>query len=145
MLISFAFLIVIAVVSSRTRAKITEVPIRIQKKKPLPKMPSKYKFLAYEPSQFPLEIAIRTFLKICVCLALQIENAQVQLILLMVFNLIFLTYIIIFKPSLYKFTNRLNIFISLCLIALEAVLFAYTITSKSSDQQNTTSIVCLAI
>jgi|JI10StandDraft_1071094.scaffolds.fasta_scaffold754064_1 hypothetical protein len=63
----------------------------------------------------------------------------------MVFNLVFLSYIIIFKPSLYKFTNRLNIFISLCFIAFEGVLFGYTITSKTTDQQNTTSIACLAI
>lgn len=54
MLVGFVFFIVVAVVSSRMRAKITEVPTRIQKKKPLPKMPSKYKFLVYEPSQFPL-------------------------------------------------------------------------------------------
>ena len=36
-------------------------------------------------------------------------------------------------------------FISLCFIALEAVLFAYTTTSKSPDQQETTSLICLAI
>lgn len=54
MLLGFAFFIVLTVISSRTRAKITEVPKRIEKKKPLPKMPSKYKFLTYEPSQFPL-------------------------------------------------------------------------------------------
>jgi hypothetical protein len=54
MLLGFAFFIVVTVISSRTRAKITEVPKRIEKKKPLPKMPSKYKFLVYEPSQFPL-------------------------------------------------------------------------------------------
>lgn len=63
----------------------------------------------------------------------------------MVLNLIFLTYVIIFKPSLFKVTNRLNIFLSLGFIALEAVLFAYTVTSKTSDQQLTTSIASLAI
>ncbi len=54
MLVILAFLIIVAVISSRTRAKISEVPLRIQKRKPLPKMPSKYKFLVYEASQFPL-------------------------------------------------------------------------------------------
>lgn len=63
----------------------------------------------------------------------------------MVFNLVYLIYTLVFKPSLYKFTNRLNMFISLCFIALEAVLFAYTTTSKSPDQQQTTSLICLAI
>lgn len=47
MLLFLAFLIVVCFVSSRTRAKISEVPDRIQKKKALPKMPSKYKFLIY--------------------------------------------------------------------------------------------------
>lgn len=47
MLIFFAFLMVVVVISSRTRAKISDVPLRIQKRKPLPKMPSKYKFLVY--------------------------------------------------------------------------------------------------
>lgn len=63
----------------------------------------------------------------------------------MVFNLILLIYTLIFKPSLYKFTNRLNIFISLCFIVYEALLFRYTIAEKTDQEQNTTSIACLAI
>lgn len=74
-----------------------------------------------------------------------IENPQVQLILLMVLNLIYMIYTLIFKPSLYKMTNRLNIVVCLSFIVIEAILFAYTLTSKSADQQNTTSIACLAV
>lgn len=54
MLLILAFLVVIFFVSTRTRTKISEVPDRIKNKKALPKMRSKYKFLIYEPSQFPL-------------------------------------------------------------------------------------------
>ena len=108
-------------------------------------VPKKFKFLYMEPSFFPMEIAIRTLLKFCMAFTLMIENAAAQLVLLMTLNLIFLAYILIYKPSMFKVTNRLNIFLSLGFIALEVVLFLFTISSKSSDDQNTTSIACLAL
>lgn len=82
------------------------------------KIPKKYSFLAMEPSYFPMEVAIRMLIKLCTCIALQIDNPSAQLILLMTLNFVFLTYILIFKPSMYKLTNRLNIFLTLSFIAL---------------------------
>ena len=108
-------------------------------------MPRKYSFLVLEPSQFPLEIALRFLMKLLFAGALIIENMQVQLILFLSYNIIFLLYFFIFRPSLYKVTNRLNIFICLCFIAIESILFGYTVTSKSASDQQTTSILCLSV
>lgn len=111
----------------------------------MPKMPKRFEFLALEPSKFPLEVAIRMFLKIVFAVTLQIENSKAQLIIFLVFNFVNLLYYFIFKPSLYKFTNRLNIFLCLCFMGLEAVLFAYSITTMTLEEQNTYSILALVV
>ena len=139
------FFILLLYITAKTRNKINSVPEKMKKHEDLPKMPKKFSFLVIEPSQFSLEIALRFFMKIAFAIALLIENMQVQLILFLVFNLIFLLYFLIFKPSLYKVTNRLNIFICLFFIAIEIVLFLFTITLKTSSDQETISIVCLAL
>lgn len=85
------------------------------------------------------------FMKIAFAISLLIENIQVQLILFMVLNLICLLYYLIFKPSLYKVTNRLNIFICVCFLAIEIILFSYTIGQKTSSTQQLVSILCLSV
>lgn len=79
-----------------------------------------------------MELLIRTIIKVLFCVSLQIENVQAQIILLLSLNLIFLVYILIFKPSMYKVTNRLNILLTLCFMALEIVIFTYAIGLKST-------------
>ena len=57
---------------------------------------------------------------------------QVQIILFMAFNVVMFIYFLIFRPSLFKVTNRINIFICLCFLGIEIALFVYTITTKTT-------------
>ena len=117
-----AFLCVVLYISFKVRNKFPgSAPQKYVKKmvKNEPaNIPKKYSFLCLEPSYFPLEVAIRLFLKFSLVVALQIQNPSAQLILLMVLNFIFIAYILLYKPSMHKVTNRLNIFLSLSFIAL---------------------------
>ena len=82
----------------------------------LDKIPSKFNFLVYEDSQFPMEIPLRALFKFVVGLVLIAGEVTVQLVLLMVFNLIYLIYTFCYSPSKKSLTNYLNIFLMTGLI-----------------------------
>jgi hypothetical protein len=111
----------------------------------LDKIPKKFEFLVYEESQFPMEIPMRGLFKLVVGFILITGDASVQLILLMVFNLVYLIYTVCYAPSKNKITNMLNIFLMVAFIVCEIVLFIYNTSNKHTDYQNVISYVMLGL
>ena len=68
-----------------------------------------------------------------------------QLVLLMVFNLVYLIYTVCYTPSKRSVTNYLNVFLMFTLIVCEIVLFIYSISDMNADYQNLISIVLLCL
>lgn len=87
-------------------------------KRRLQTVPRKFKFLALEDSQFPMEIPMRGLFKFLIACALISPEVSIQLILMMVFNMIMVIYTLCYKPSKSNATNYLNIFIHLAIIIL---------------------------
>lgn len=92
-----------------------------------------------------MEIPLRGLFKMVIGLVLISGEASVQLILMMIFNLIYLIYTACYAPSKNKLTNALNILLMLGLIAIEIVLFWYSTTTMDTTTQNTYSIVLLSM
>jgi hypothetical protein len=111
----------------------------------LDKIPQKYKFLVYEESQFPMEIPMRGFFKLVVACVLIAGDVSVQLILLMIFNLVYMIYTLCYSPSKSKLTNGLNAFLMVGFIVCEIVFFVYNTSTMSASYQNLISIVLLSI
>jgi hypothetical protein len=111
----------------------------------LDKIPQKYRFLVYEDSQFPMEIPMRALFKFVVGFILIAGEISVQLVLLMVFNMVYLLYTLCYVPSKRSITNYLNIFLMAGMVVCEIVLFIYSISDKNSNYQNTISIALLSI
>lgn len=132
MIVYAAWLLWVVYLGSKFRKKIDAIP-------------KKYQFLVYEESQFPMEIPLRALFKVVVGLVLISGEVSVQLILLMVFNLIYLIYTACYAPSKKMLTNALNIFLMAGLILIEIILFAYSTTAMSTDQQNIFSVILLSI
>ena len=82
----------------------------------LDKIPKKYQFLVYEDSQFPMEIPLRALFKFVIAMVLISGEVSVQLVLLMVFNCVYLVYTGFYTPSKRTFTNYLNMFLMFTLI-----------------------------
>ncbi len=76
------------------------------------KIPRRYSFLIYQPSKFPMDIALRYALKLCIPVCLLINEKSIQLILLMIINLTYLMFNLIYSPAIQKTTNYVNIIIS---------------------------------
>lgn len=113
--------------------------------KRLDNIPKKFQFLVYESSQFPMEIPMRGWFKLTVGCILLASEITVQLILLMVFNLVYMIYTLCYTPSKNKITNALNAFLMTGMIVIEIVLFIYNTSDKNSDYQELISIVLLAL
>lgn len=111
----------------------------------LDKIPKKFEFLVYEDSQFPMEIPMRGLFKLVVGFILITGDASVQLILLMVFNLVYLIYTVCYSPSKNKITNALNIFLMAGFIVCEIVLFIYNTSNKNTAYQSVISYVLLGL
>jgi len=109
--------------------------IAVKHMKNLSTMPNKFKFLAYEDSQFPMEIPMRCFTKLIVGCILIAPQAATQLILLIVFNLVYIIYTLCYTPSKSKLTNIINTTIHVFMIAYEIVLFIYSISDMNSNYQ----------
>jgi len=88
---------------------------------------------------------MRSFFKLMVGCILIAGDVTVQLILLIVFNLVYLIYTLCFTPSKNTLTNMLNAFLMVGFIALEVVLFIYNNSTMSASYQNTISIALLSI
>lgn len=108
-------------------------------------MPKRYKFLTLEPSQFPLDLAIRYMLKLLFCISLLINEKSVQLVLLIIINLVYFFFTLIYKPALKASTNYINMFVSLGLIAYEISMFVYGLGDKTAGGQQSWSMVLLGI
>ena len=111
----------------------------------LDKIPKKFAFLVYEDSQFPMEIPLRALFKFVIGLVLISGEVSVQLVLLMVFNLIYMIYTLCFTPSKWSVTNYLNAFLMTGFIVCEIVLFLYSISDMNANYQELISIVLLAL
>jgi hypothetical protein len=60
-------------------------------------------------------------------------------------NGVYFFYNLIYKPSLSKITNYINMFVSLGFVAYEICLFAYGLTDKGATIQQQFSLILLAI
>lgn len=81
------------------------------RKEPEEKIPKKYSFLALEPSTFPLEMPMRYARKFLLALALLLGSLQSQAVLMIMINLVFLSFYACYKPAKSVMTNRICIFI----------------------------------
>lgn len=88
---------------------------------------------------------MRGFTKLVIACILMAPQVSIQLILLMVFNIVYIIYTLCFMPSKSKLTNILNTTIHSFMILFEIVLFVYNISDKSSAYQITISYVLLSL
>ena len=72
-------------------------------------------------------------------------TGSVQLVLLIVFNLVYLIYITCYSPSTSKLTNLVNAVIYSGFIICELLLFTFQMSDKSGTSMNSYSLALLAI
>ena len=88
---------------------------------------------------------LRGLFKLMIACALIVPEPRMQLFLLMVFNLFNIAYTYCYTPSVYRYTNYLNIFIHLSMIVYEIIFLLYSVSDQSSVYQQTISIALFII
>jgi hypothetical protein len=68
---------------------------------------------------------LRGLFKLMIACALTVPEGKMQLFLLMIFNLFNIIYTYCYSPSVYRYTNYLNIFIHFSMIIYEIVFLFY--------------------
>ena len=99
-------------------------------------IPKKVRFITPEPSSFPMEMPMRYIRKLCLCFALVMPSFEAQLVIMLMTNIVFMTYCLCFTPSKSKLTNYVNIAIELGYILIEGLFYGYfKLENKVSEEQ----------
>jgi hypothetical protein len=94
-------------------------------KKEPEKIPRKFTFLAYDPSNMIIEVPLRYLRKLLFVVSFMLPSFQSQIVSLLAVNLSFLFYYLCHKPSKSSMTNYVCLFLELLMIILESLFYAY--------------------
>jgi hypothetical protein len=99
-------------------------------------IPKKLRFITPEPSSFPMEMPMRYIRKLCLCFALAMPSFEAQIVIMLMTNIVFMTYCMCFTPSKSKVTNYINFAIEIGYIVIEGLFYGYfKLENKTAEEQ----------
>lgn len=94
-------------------------------KKEPEKIPRKFTFLSYDPSNMTIEVPLRYLRKLLFVVSFMLPTFQSQIVCLLAINLSFLFYYLCHQPTKSSVTNYVCLFLELLMIILQSLFYAY--------------------